>query len=42
MAGRLCAMIGLAIDGADTVVYDRKEYLKPLIRAHLGTLAIIQ
>jgi hypothetical protein len=35
-------MIGLAPDGWDTVDYHRKEYLKPLIRAHFGTLVIIQ
>lgn len=34
-------MIGLAIDGADTVDYYREQFLKPLIRAHL-TLAIIK
>ena len=38
----LLVVIGPATDGADTVGYHRKEYLKPLIRAHFGTLAIIQ
>src|SRR5262245_39935315 len=39
---RSCVMIGVAVDGADTVAYYRKEYLKPLMRAHFPTLAIIQ
>jgi hypothetical protein len=35
-------MTGRANDGADTVGYYRKEYLKPLIQVHFSTLAIIQ